>query len=126
MIRWSAISIECFRIRANGFTSDQNIYGTAYRAEILLFAETALFRYAVSKQGKGPKDIKLSKADLRFGKGIFLGKLFESGESIFGTRDGTFYARTVKRLPKGERADLQLLQNLVGTPWDPKAEKPRG
>ena len=126
LVRWAGTSIECFRIRANGITSYQDNYGVAYRSEVLPFAETALFRFAMSKMGTGPKDLKISKADLRFERGIALGKVLESGEHIFGTREGTYTTRTVKRLPKQDRADRNLLLEFIGTPWDSKAEKPRG
>ena len=55
-----------------------------------------------------------------------LGKVVESGEHNFGTRGGTFTRRTVKRLPKCDRADRELILEFIGTPWDRKAEKPRG
>ena len=43
-----------------------------------------------------------------------------SGELFVGTSDGVFKVRTVKRVPRKDRFDINLLNCIRGTPWDLK------
>ena len=126
LVRHAAWLLERFRIRANKRTSYEDNYGLRYRSELLVFGETALFRYSFSHQGKAAKKRTFAKGDTRFEKGIFVGKHIDSNEWIFATREGIVFSRTVKRLPKEQQFDGKLLAEIVGTPWGPKAEAPRG
>ena len=81
-----------------------------------------MFRYSFSSTGKMPKGRHMGKADYRFEKGLFLGKHYQTNEFLFGTKHGVYPSRTVKRLPKGGQVDKDMLENLVGVPWDTQGE----
>ena len=51
-----------------------------------------------------------------FERAIFLGKTYESDEFLAGTPAWAKLVRTVGRLPRGQQADVALLQAIVG-PW---------
>eukprot|EP00971_Amphidinium_carterae_P040985 804968-Amphidinium_carterae.1 len=80
-----------------------------------------MFKYSADKSGTFRK-AKLSKANLRFDKGVFVGKLYESDEFMFAAPHGIYFSRTVKRLPSEERNDQVFLAAVKGLPWAMEGE----
>ena len=86
---------------------------------MLNIAETVLFRlpYPVHWGISGKRT--LHKGDSIWDRGIWCGRSEDTGEHILLTTDGRVMARTVRRLPAGSGADITLLRESIGTPWDP-------
>eukprot|EP00971_Amphidinium_carterae_P345847 6487010-Amphidinium_carterae.1 len=124
LVRHSGWCIERLHIRGTGTTAYQDTFGQSYKGALVQFGEACLFRYAFPKSGK-VKHLKIGKADLRFRKGLFVGKSYESDEFLFLTEAGCFASRTLKRLPKEAQTDVTLAGCVLGLPWAPEGqEKP--
>ena len=78
------------------------------------FAEVVLFRHSFGATSKN----RIGKARARFEKGLWLGKTYESDEHLCGTSRGVVRVRTIRRLPETDQAEKEMLNGLVGVPWD--------
>ena len=56
-------------------------------------------------------------------RGLWIGKHDTPGDHMMLTSTGKFRCRSVRRLEPGKRADRELFDNIVGTPWSDMAEK---
>ena len=92
------------------------------------FAEAALFRVAVSPSGRVQSEIRLSRTDARFVRGIRLGKTTASDAHLFATETGVYMytTRTVKRVPHTQQRRADLVKSLQGTPRDRLQGRPAG
>ena len=59
-------------------------------------------------------------------RGIWLGRTIQSDEHLFGSNEGVFTTRTVKRVPVTDQARTDLVKDLKGTPWDRYVGRPMG
>ena len=67
-----------------------------------------------------PKSLGTNKLDERWGTGIWCGVLEETGEYLIGTSQGIVKARTFRRMSAdNDRWNLEALQSMKGTPWEP-------
>ena len=121
MVRWAAFVRSRFGIKANGRTAYQDAFDTNYSGEVLPFGETAMFRTPISKTGAVQGRKRQLKGDSLWRKGIFLGKSTGTNEFLFGTEDGVYTARSVRRLPPAGRSSKELMDKFVGLPWDTKS-----
>eukprot|EP00971_Amphidinium_carterae_P029347 577692-Amphidinium_carterae.1 len=69
---------------------------------LLRFGETAMFKWSAPSS-------KIGKAELRFQKGLFVGKHYATNEFLMMTHAGVFPSRTVKRLPLESQVDGALV-----------------
>ncbi|CAK0896486.1 unnamed protein product, partial [Prorocentrum cordatum] len=116
--RLSSQSVGRYHAKANHRTAHEDSYGKAYQGEVLKFGEAALFKLSVTATGKLRGGVRQGRVDARFERGIWLGKTIESDEHLFGTSEGVFTARTVKRVPVLEQNRADLIKAIKGTPWD--------
>ena len=126
LVRHAPWLLDRFAVKANGHTSYEDAYGTAYNGPVLQFLEACLFRRTKSDTGAMTRGRRAQKADNQWDKGLWLGKAHVSNEAILGTAQGIEMARAVKRLPEHLQVDKKLLDELVGTPWDPQLTAPKG
>ena len=68
-----------------------------------------------------PSKGRLGPSDSRFGQGRYLGPMDGSNTLLFGTACGAVTARTIKRLPPGERWTGSLLDEALGSESTPNA-----
>ena len=98
LVRHSAWLDERYRMRADGRTSYQDCFGTAYTGIVLRFGEQAVFLHpvgtAAGRNRRAFKQLRKEKAANKMDLGMWLGKTYESDEHYMGTSDGTFTART--------------------------------
>ena len=120
MVRWASFIRSRFGVKANGRTAYQDAFDTAFTGDILPFGETAMFRMPASRTGAVQGRKRVLKGDSLWRPGIFLGRTLQSAEYLFGTKDGVYTARSLRRLPPGQRANRELMANFVGLPWDTK------
>ena len=59
-------------------------------------------------------------------KGIWVGRLERTNEHIVLTKESVIRSRTVRCLPDSKRYQIDVFNEALGTPWDPKARKHRG
>ena len=111
LVEWSAQVVNRFRVGEDGRTGIQRIRGKRSHKEICGFGERVV--YMPLKIGR--------KADLeaRMEHGVWLGLRTRTDEDIIGTPFGITRARTVDRLPEGQRWDAAYLASMRGTPRQP-------
>ena len=99
-----------FLIRSDGKTPHERIRGRHYNGEVVEFSETVNNKLPVGD---------LSKADSRWGLGIWLGKSLSSDEHYVGTENGVSRMRSIWRKVEAERWNKAALDRMVGSPWEP-------
>lgn len=75
-----------------------------------------MFRHSFSSTGRKVEGKKASKADSRFERGTWLGKMYETDLHLVGTKNGVYSVRTIKRLPGDQQADVELMKEFRGVP----------
>ena len=90
--------------------------GKDYAGIVLDFAETCQYRLA---------DVS-DKLNVRWLKGVFVGKLPETDEFLLLTEKGLVKARAVKRLSGEEAWDTAFLKLCKGSPWNPSGKTEEG
>ena len=112
MVEYCGELINRYRTGEDGKTAYFRIKGKRSSANIVPFGEKVLFMPAKDKSQR--KNL----LEPRFIDGIWAGIDAGSGESIILTPSGVRKARTVKRLPEGERYDREFLTRVKGMPWE--------
>ena len=74
------------------------------------FAECVQFRQSGVSRARGELQNML-------GDGVCLGRTHSSGTCIIGAPRGIMKARDVYRRPKDERFNIDMLQSIIGVPW---------
>ena len=89
----------------------QRLRGRKMHPPLLEFGECIQFM---------PLDIaKRSKMAPRTMDGVYLGVNLSTGESIVGTKDGVYKAKSLHRKPLDQRWDADQFLNARGTTWKP-------
>ena len=65
--------------------------------------------------------LKRGKDEPRLKEGIWLGLRMRSDEALIGMAEGVAKARTIRRLPKSQRCDAELVNASRGSPRRPDA-----
>ena len=112
MCRHSSWIIERFQPRWSGHTAHHSMRGKDYSGIVLDFAETCQYRLADFSD----------KLNVRWAKGVFVGKLAETDEFLLITERGLIKARAVKRLSGEEAWDTAFLKLCKGSPWNPSGK----
>ena len=73
-----------------------------------------------------PSNRRLGLLDSRFEQGRYLGPMDGSNTVLIGTASGVVKARTIKRLPPGERWTGSLLDEALGSELTPSAPEDDG
>ena len=108
-------------MRANGRTSYQDCFGTIYTGIVLRFGEQAIFRHPVgTARGRNRQTFKQLRKEKAANK-MDLGKTYETDEHYMGTSDGTFTARTCRRMPSDGQWNLKAVKAVTGDPWNMEA-----
>ena len=115
-IRHAAWLITRFQVHPTGKTAFQSVRLRGYNGEIVQFAESVWGRDPSEAAGE-------FKADSRWTKGIWLGKVETSDEHIVGRGASIVMVRVVRRCPEEERWDAPLLRDLVAPPWTEATEQ---
>jgi hypothetical protein len=116
LCRHSSWIIERFQARWSGHTAYHSMRGKDYTGILLDFAEVCQYRLA---------DVS-DKLNVRWVKGLFVGKLTETDEFLLLTERGLMKARAVKRLSGEEAWDAAFLLSCKGSPWNPSGKLEEG
>ena len=100
---------------ADGLTPHQRLKERAFRKLLPVFAQSVLYL---------PIGKRASRLPERWSDGLFLGVVERSSEFFVGTVLGVVRARSLRRRPLEERANVELLDKLVGVPWQPVTWRP--
>ena len=82
----------------------------SHRKALVPFGELVMFM---------PMEKPKNKGEVRNSVGIMLGLVDRSGEVVIGTTERVVKARTVHRMPVGQRGDAAYAKSIRGVPWQP-------
>ena len=105
LVTWSATCLNKFKVDSAGRTAYQRVTGKTHNRPLAQFGESVWWI------PNGPREIG-TKAETRVKEGVFLGLRSRTNESILGTPDGVFAARTVRRRPDSERWQREVAMRL--------------
>ena len=114
LIRWAASLVSLYQVGTDGRTAHQRVRGRTCKVPIAKFGERVL--YKEMKDGK----VANAKIDSTWNSGIWLGLRGRTGEHIVGTPEGVIKAFTVRRRSEDERWSGKEVNELRGTPSNPK------
>ena len=98
-----------FQMKGTGRTPYRSVRGKDYTGEVVPFGEMCLGRN---------HSVDGAKLNMRWMRGVFVGKLDRTDEFLLLTPPGAMKTRCVRRL-EGENAwDLQFLNLCFGSPWN--------
>ena len=101
-----------------GATPYQDAHDSAYSSEFLPFGELVLFRVPLPHSRRTNPNRTIYRGDGGWDKGFWCGRLDEDDAHKIVTESGRKIARTVRRLPPGQRVDVSLRTRVQELPWD--------
>ena len=110
MVEHAAMTINFGRRGPDGRTAWELRHGRPFRRCLAGFSEKIMYL---------PGGKRASRLEDKFLPGIYLGQSLRTDESLIGTSNGVVRARTVRRLPEGDRKDRELLLSVKGSLWKP-------
>lgn len=113
VMRHSGFLVTKFNVKDTGHAAWYYIRGKEYAGELCELGENILYKIA------GMTGNKLA---LRWERGLWLGKDFESDGHLVGRGTTLVKARTIRRLPEGERWALDLYKDFELKPWGTKGQ----
>lgn len=69
-----------------------------------------------------PKTVRISKAEPRLIRGVWLGTIESSDEHLVGTARGVIKCRSITALPDTQRFSSEALDSMRGVPWRPSSQ----
>ena len=115
LVSYAAGQITRGQIGAGGLTPHQRLEGRAFRKLLPVFGESVLYL---------PIGKRASRLPERWSGGLFLRVVERSSEFYVGIVLGVVRARSLRRRPLEERAYVELVNKLVGVPWQPVPGEP--
>ena len=109
MVRHCAWIVNHFQVKSTRRTPYRSFRGKDYTGEVVPFGEVCLGRNH-SEDG--------AKLNMRWMRGVFVGKLDRTNEFLLLTPTGAMKTRCVGRLKGNNAWDLQFLNLCVGNPWN--------
>ena len=111
LIRHAAWLIARFHTRSKDqMTPYRLVTGSDYSHPLATLGEVVLVKLPTTK----------SKAQRRWVKGLWLGKLDRDDSHILGTSSGAIAVRSVRRLPLESQTDGVMMKAMKGIPWQPR------
>ena len=113
MVEWAAGLVTRYSARTSGKSPYEEIRGKTPGDAIAVFGERILYMPKIDE-----------KQQMRFPSGIFLGMQMLSNETIVGTENGVFKARTVRRVKPDSRWGIEFVNKMVGSVYEPVPGRP--
>ena len=111
LIRHAAWLIARFHTRSKDqMTPYRLVTGSDYSHPLATLGEVVLGKLPTTK----------IKAQRRWVKGLWLGKLDRDDSHILGTSSGAIAVRSVRRLPLESQTDGVMMKAMKGIPWQPR------
>ncbi len=111
--------ITSYKIQKDGRTAFERLRGKRARTNAIPIGEKILYQ-PVRHQ------TKREKLDSRWEYGIYVGFVMQSMEALVAGSRGVVKARNVRRLSEDQRRDKDMLEEMKGTPWEPRGERGKG
>ena len=112
MLRHCAWVVNNFQVKGTGRTPYRSIRGKDHTGDVVSFGEVCLERNH-SEDG--------AKLNMRWMRGVFVGKLDRTDEFLLWTPTGAIKTRWVRRLEGDNALNLQFLNLCAGSPWNATA-----
>ena len=112
MVRHCAWVVNNFQVKRTGRTPCRSVQGKDCTGEVVPFGEVCFGRNH-SEDG--------AKLNMRWMRGVFVGKLDGTDEFLPLTPTGAMKTRCVRRLEGDNAWDLRFLNLWVGSPWNATA-----
>jgi hypothetical protein len=96
-----------YQVGKDGKTAYERIKGKAYKKEMVEFGEVVHYRL-------GKRIGKMEKLEVRWGRGVFLGVIWRTGEALIGTSEEVVKASCVKRMSEESRWDGGRIEKIRG------------
>lgn len=113
MVDYAAALLTRFNRGSDGATPYERATGRTWKVRLPEFAETVWFQPLKGERSRG-------KLEAKFEEGIFLGLQEGTAMKCIGTPSGVVRCWTIKCRPGDERWNQDLMQVLVGLPWQLK------
>ena len=123
MLAWivenAGTMITRYRVGEDGKTAYQRLKGKAPSSKLEVLGERVLYLPLKTL-------VKKNKLEAKFKYGVLVGINPRTSESLVANAHGTFRARTIKRLPEGDRWDAKWIKSPVhrGTLLLPRSPMP--
>ena len=114
LVTFAATALTLFAKGSDGMTGYQRLRGKPGRVPLPAFAERIEYRRRTRH-----------KLESRWRPGIFLGVKRDTTEKIVGDEEGTYVVQSVRRVPKEQQWDGELILKIRGTPWNPTPSSER-
>ena len=102
--------------RSDGRTSYELVKGKPYRSELVEFGQRVLFRL--------PGKFRGGDMQPRWQVGTWLGKARLADEHIIApSATTTVRSRAIRSLPESQSWDIEAIESIRSTPWDPNPEE---
>ena len=112
LVRHCAGVVNNFQVKGTGRPPYLSIWGKDCTGEVVPFGEVCLERNHSEDR---------AKLNMRWMRGVFVGKLDRTDEFLLLTPTGAMQTRCVRRLEGDNAWDLQFLNLCVGSPWNATA-----
>ena len=112
IVRHCAGVVNNFQVKGTGRPPYLSIWCKDYTGEVVPFGEVCLERNHSEDR---------AKLNMRWMRGVFVGKLDRTDEFLLLTPTGAMKTRCVRRLEGDNAWDLQFLNLCVGSPWNATA-----
>ena len=117
LMEWTAILINRYHVGKDHLTALQRHTGRSSLKQIAYFGEKVMYRILDNAH-------RVDKHEGRWETGIWLGVIPRTDEDLIGTPLGVVKAAAVKRLGEKSRWDAELIEAVVGYPWQPVPGSP--
>ena len=94
----------------------KSAYDSTQNSELLPFGDFLSFRIPPPHTRRTNQNRTLFRGDSGWDEGFWCGRLDEDNAHIIVTENGRVIARTVRRLPPSQRADVSSLKRVKGLP----------
>ncbi|MDA8583663.1 hypothetical protein N9L68_05500, partial [bacterium] len=116
LLRWAAMSMPRFQKGRDGRTPYQRQRGRKCELEVIPFGDVVMYRMSEVASDRH------HAREERWGKGVWLGHAQHTPEVIISTESGIVKAYAVRRLPRGQPWDGEMIGGIKGSPTNWKLD----
>jgi hypothetical protein len=116
LLEHAADTLNKFAVASDGRTAFERVKGKRYKGEMVEFGRKVMCKIPCKPEGGLMQE--------RWVRGVWLGKRFMSDEHLVVVEDGSVCVTSaVRLLPVSDSWDIDFINKIKGTPWDPKGQE---
>ena len=115
MVRHAAWLCTRYGVQQDGRTAYERLRNRSYKGEVAEFGEAVLHKF--SNQNLNLED--------KWACGVWLGKSLSNDEHFVATPNAIQRCRSIRRRVQAKRFEVGYLNNIIGTPWQPRNQPER-